>query len=50
VTKTTKNTSYTTGSLQKKTYYVRARAYTTDSKGKRVYGKWSGTKTVRANK
>ena len=50
VTKTTKNTSYTTGSLQKKTYYVRARAYTTDSKGKKVYGQWSGAKTVRVRK
>ena len=45
--KTTKNTSYTTGSLKKKTYYVRARAYTTDSRGKKVYGQWSNAKVVR---
>ena len=46
-TKTVKTTSYTIKSLKKKTYYVRARAYTTDSKGKRVYSKWSKVRKVR---
>ena len=47
-TKTVKTTSYTLKSLKKnRTYYVRARAYTTDSKGKRVYSKWSKVRRVR---
>lgn len=46
VTKTTKHTSYTIKSLKKKTYYVKARGYTTNSKGKKVYSKWSTIKKV----
>ncbi|WP_052377961.1 beta-L-arabinofuranosidase domain-containing protein [Robinsoniella sp. KNHs210] len=46
-TKTTKNTSYTIKGLKKKTYYVRARGYTTNSMGKKVYSKWSTVKTVK---
>ena len=47
VTKTTKNTSYTLKGMKKKTYYVRARGYTTNSMGKKVYSKWSTVKTVK---
>ena len=47
VTKTTKNTSYTLKGLKRKTYYVRARGYTTNSMGKKVYSKWSTVKTVK---
>lgn len=44
---TGKSTSRTIGSLKKgKTYYVQARAYKTDSKGKKIYGSWSGKKSV----
>ena len=46
-TKTVKTTSYTIKSLKKRTYYVRARAYTTDSNGKKVYSKWSKARKVR---
>ena len=46
VTKSTSKTTYTIKKLKKNTYYVRARAYTTDSKGKTVYGKWSTKKKV----
>ena len=45
--KVTRSTSYTFGSLKKKAYYVRVRAYTSDSKGNRVYSKWSKAKKVR---
>lgn len=47
VSKNTKNTSYTIKNLKKKTYYVKARAYTTNSKGKKVYSKWSEVRTVK---
>lgn len=33
-------------SVGKGTYYVRIRAFTLDSAGKRVYGKWTGKKTI----
>ena len=33
--------------LKKKTYYIRARAYKTDSTESKVYGKWSKTKRVK---
>ena len=33
-----------------KTYYVRVRAYNTDSKGTKVYGKWSAVKKVKIKK
>lgn len=48
---TGKSTSKTIGSLKKgKTYYVQARAYKTDSKGKKIYGSWSGKKSVKIKK
>ena len=51
VTKTTSKTNYTISKLKnKKTYYVRVRAYTKDSKGKIVYGKWSTVKKVQVKK
>lgn len=34
-------------SLKKGTYYVKVRAYKTDSTGKKVYGKYSTTKKVK---
>ena len=44
-TKTVTATSYTTKALVKnKTYYVRVRAYKTDSAGEKVYGSWSTVK------
>jgi len=45
--KFTRNASYTFGSLKKKTYYIRVRSYTSDSRGIRVYSKWSKVKKVR---
>lgn len=33
--------------LKKKTYYIRARAYKTDSTESKVYGKWSKTRKVK---
>ena len=46
-TKTTSKTSLTIKSLKKqKTYYVRVRAYKLNSKGKKIYGKWSTVKKV----
>ncbi|MCM1180738.1 MAG: leucine-rich repeat protein [Clostridium sp.] len=33
--------------LKKKTYYIRIRAYKTDSANEKVYGKWSKTKKVK---
>lgn len=48
--KVTRSTSYTFGSLKKRTYYVRVRAYTSDSKGNRVYSKWSKAKKVSVKK
>lgn len=45
-TKIAKSTSCTFGSLKKNTYYIRVRAFTKDSKGRRVYGKWSKVKKV----
>ena len=51
VTKTTSKTTYTISKLKnKKTYYVRVRAYTTNSQGKKVYGKWSTAKKVTVKK
>ncbi|MCR5544298.1 MAG: DUF6273 domain-containing protein [Eubacterium sp.] len=50
-TKTTTKISYTIKKLKKKkTYYVRVRAYTKDSSGKKVYGKWSKVKKVKIKK
>lgn len=44
-TKRTTKTSYTLSSLKKgKNYYVQVRAYTYNSSGKKVYGKWSTKK------
>lgn len=43
--KTTKKTSYTVKNLKnKKTYYVRVRAYKLDANGKKVYSKWTTVK------
>lgn len=50
-TVTTKSTSKTISKLKKgKTYYVKVRAYTKDSKGKKIYGKYSGVKKVKIKK
>ena len=47
VTKNTTKTSYTISALKKsRKYFVRVRAYTSNSKGKKVYGQWSKAKTV----
>lgn len=47
---TTKNT-LTIKSLKKgKTYYVRARAYKKNSAGRKAYGKWSASKTIKIKK
>lgn len=43
----TKNSAVVTTSKKKKTYYVRVRAYKTVD-GKKVYGAWSGTKSVKS--
>lgn len=49
--KTTKKTSYTIKKLKKgSVYYVRVRAYKTDSAGKKVYGKYSSVKKVKITK
>ena len=46
--KTSKNTSCTIKTAQsRKKYYVRVRAYKLDSKGDKVYGAWSNTKSVK---
>ena len=51
VRKNTTKVSYTIKSLKKgKTYYIRARAYTKNSKGKTVYGQWSKPKKVKVKK
>lgn len=51
IKKTTKQTSYTVKKLKKKkTYYVRIRAYSVDSTGKKVYGKYSVVKKVKIAK
>ena len=50
IKKDTGKVSYTIKSLKKKTYYVRARAYAKDSKGKTVYGQWSKPKKVKVTK
>ena len=42
-----KQTSKTIGKLKKDSYYVKVRAYKMDSKGKRVYGKYSLVKRVK---
>ena len=48
VTKLTKKTTYTSGRLKKnKVYYVRVRAYKTDSAKNKVYGKWSNVKKIK---
>ena len=49
-TKTLKSTSLTIKKLKKKTYYVRVRAYTTNSSGIKVYSKWSKIKKVKIKK
>ena len=50
-TKTTKKTTLTIKKLKKKkVYYVRVRAYTIDSSGKKVPGKWSKVKKVKIKK
>ena len=49
--KTTKKTSFALTKLKKgKTYYVRVRAYKTDSTGKKVYGKYTSVKKVKITK
>lgn len=51
IKKATKQTSYTVKKLKKKkTYYVRIRAYSVDSTGKKVYGKYSVVKKVKIAK
>ena len=46
-----KSLSLTVKNLKKsKIYYVRVRAFKTDAKGKRVYGKWSSVKKVKIKK
>ena len=50
-TKLVTKTGYTISKLKKgRTYYVRVRAYKTDSAGEKVYGKWSGAKQVTVRK
>ena len=49
--KATSKTTITLTKLKKgKTYHVRVRAYKLDSKGKKVYGKWSNIKKVKIQK
>ena len=49
--KRTHSTKLTISRLTKnKTYYIRVRAYRSDSTGKRVYGKWSDIRTLRIKK
>ncbi len=49
--KITSKTTITLTKLKKgKTYHVRVRAYKLDSKGKKVYGKWSNIKKVKIQK
>ena len=49
--KTLNKLTFTVKNLKKsKKYYVRVRAYTKDSKGKMVYGKWSSVKKIKINK
>lgn len=48
---TSTSTTKTLGGLKKnKKYYVQVRAYKTDSKGGKVYGAWSKTKSVKIRK
>ena len=48
---TNKSLTFTAKNLKKsKVYYVRVRAYKTDAKGKKVYGKWSAVKKVTIKK
>ena len=50
-TKSTKKLSLTIARLKKnKKYYVRVRAYTKDSSGKKIYGSWSKVKKVKIKK
>ena len=50
-TKTTKALSVTLKKLaRKKTYYVKVRAYKTDSTGTKIYGQYSKVKKVRIKK
>ena len=50
-TKTTKKTIFTIKKLKKKkTYYLRVRAFTIDSSGKKVLGKWSKVKKIKIKK
>ena len=50
-TKITTKSTLTIKKLKKgKTYYVRVRAYNTDSKGTKVYSKWSSVKKVKIKK
>ena len=46
-TKLSSGTSLTVKNLKKKKYYVRVRAYTKDSNGKKVYSKWSSVKKIK---
>ena len=49
--KTLSQLTFTAKNLKKsKVYYVRVRAYKTDAKGKKVYGKWSTIKKVTIKK
>ena len=48
---TKKSLSFTSKGLKKtKIYYVRVRAYKTNAKGKKVYGKWSAVKKLKIRK
>lgn len=48
LTKNTKSTKITIKTAQsRRRYYVRVRAYKTESGGKKIYGKWSNVKSVR---
>lgn len=45
--KSGKKASLTIKKLKKKTYFVKVRAYTLDTNGKKVYGDWSKVKSVK---
>lgn len=48
LTKSTKSTKITIKTAQsRRRYYVRVRAYKTESGGKKIYGKWSNVKSVK---
>lgn len=48
LTRTTKGTSVNIKTAQsRRRYYVRVRAYKTEQGGKKIYGKWSNTKSIK---